>query len=200
MQGLTYQSGADVDVRGQFVNNGSLADTEDTDYRAINDDYPVFGFALDLGSVGSSSVESVFSINLAQGAAAIIYDSAAGNQTITSLWTATYSDDLSALDFFYNDYSTSAGLATNLDVEVATDSLAAAGQDYLTLTSLAVRQAWGGLNLCGNSTDKYIFLKEISSDGYVTHPWRMVDRSRLTTTVTSKRPTSSSHSAQSCCT
>jgi len=33
---LTHQSGADVDVRGAFLSNGVLANTEDTNYRAIN--------------------------------------------------------------------------------------------------------------------------------------------------------------------
>jgi hypothetical protein len=43
---MTYQSGQDVIVRGNFLNNGTLPDTQDTDYRAISDDWPVFGFGL----------------------------------------------------------------------------------------------------------------------------------------------------------
>jgi hypothetical protein len=41
---MTYQSGADVTVRGNFLNDGDLANSQDTNYRAINDNWPVFGF------------------------------------------------------------------------------------------------------------------------------------------------------------
>lgn len=47
-EGMTFQSGADQTVRGLFINNGELADTQDTDYRAIDDDYPVFGYGMSL--------------------------------------------------------------------------------------------------------------------------------------------------------
>lgn len=47
---------------------------------------------------------------------------------------------------------------------VASDSISAAGQDYLTATSLAVRQAWAGTQLCGTPGNMLLFLKEISSD------------------------------------
>ena len=39
------------------------------------------------------------------------------------------------------------------------------GQDYLTLTSLATRQAFGATQFCGTPSKPYLFLKEISSDG-----------------------------------
>ena len=41
---MTFQSGADVTVRGNFISNGVLPNTQDTDYRAINDNWPVFAF------------------------------------------------------------------------------------------------------------------------------------------------------------
>jgi len=71
------------------------------------------------------------------------------------------------VSFFYNDYSTASGLATTFDNKIATDSKAAGGQNYVTLTSLAVRQAFGAIELCGTTNTTYVFLKEISSDGNV---------------------------------
>jgi hypothetical protein len=50
---------------------------------------------------------------------------------------------------------------------VYTDSIAAGGEDYLTITSLSARQAFGAFQLVGNTTKQYLFLKEISSDGNV---------------------------------
>ncbi|TKA81082.1 hypothetical protein B0A55_02543 [Friedmanniomyces simplex] len=162
-EGLTHQSGADVDVRGQFTSNGVLNNTADTNYRAIDNNYPVFGYAIDLGSVGSASVESVFTINLAQ-EQAVQFDGANGVEALPSYWTSSYSDELSALYFLYNDYSHVSGMCTDLDNKIASDSNAI-NPDYLTLTSLALRQTFNGLTVVGNSSTPYVFLKEISSDG-----------------------------------
>ena len=161
---LTYQSGSDVTVRSAFKNTGILGNTNDTNYRAINDDYPTFAFAIDLGSIDTSAVSTIFSIGLAQ-EEAIQFDGANGITSLPSLWTSYFSDDLDALAFFHNDYSTAAGLASSFDSQVAGDSSAAGGDDYVTLTSLAARQAFGATQLVGTSDAPYLFLKEISSDG-----------------------------------
>lgn len=59
---ITYQTGRDIVVRAQFINNGVLANTFDTNFRAISDDWPVFAFAQDLGKVSSTSDTVVFAI------------------------------------------------------------------------------------------------------------------------------------------
>ncbi|MBZ6376201.1 MAG: DUF4965 domain-containing protein [Kocuria palustris] len=52
-----------------------------------------------------------------------------------------------------------------MDRRVAQGSIATAGQDYLIVTSLSVRQAFGATQLCGTQDKMYMFLKEISSNG-----------------------------------
>src|ERR1039458_10382122 len=39
---MTYQSGQDIVVRQNFLSNGNLPNTQDSNYRAINNDWPVF--------------------------------------------------------------------------------------------------------------------------------------------------------------
>ncbi|KAL9111553.1 MAG: hypothetical protein Q9227_004041 [Pyrenula ochraceoflavens] len=162
---LTHQSGADVDVRGQFINNGVLDDTEDTNFRAINDRYPVFAFAKDLGNV-TSAVDTLFSISLHQDLA-VQFEGASGNVSLPSLWKSYYSNDLDAIDFFYNDYSTISSLSTDFNNKVQSDSQAAGGDELYTLTALAARQAFGAVELTNTPDTPYLFLKEISSDGNV---------------------------------
>jgi hypothetical protein len=58
-------------------------------------------------------------------------------------------------------------MSTTFDNKITTDSVAAAGSNYNTITSLAARQAFGATQLCGTPTKPYLFLKEISSDGNV---------------------------------
>ncbi|KAN0083835.1 protein of unknown function (DUF1793) domain containing protein [Elaphomyces granulatus] len=162
---LTYQSGQDKTVRGTFANNGSLQNSQDTNYRGIEDNWPVFGFAINLGSVSASTVSTLFSLGLAQEQA--IQFSGASETALPPLWTSFFNDDLAALQFFQGDYSTASSLCSDLDNKISRDSLAASGQDYLTITSLSARQAFGATQLCGNSTKSYLFMKEISSSGNV---------------------------------
>ena len=93
---LTHQSGADVDVRSAFINNGVLGNSADTDYRAINDRYPVFGFAKNLGRVGPTVVSTMFTINLAQ-ELSIQFTDSTGTHGITSLWTIDFANELDAV-------------------------------------------------------------------------------------------------------
>jgi len=88
---LTYQSGADVDVRGAFQSNGKLANTKDTNFRPINQDYPVFGFSVDLGIV-TGSVNTLYTIGLTQ-EQAIQFDGATGVVALASLWTSYFSSE-----------------------------------------------------------------------------------------------------------
>jgi len=185
VDGLTFQSGRDVDVRGAFSSNGSLANTKDSNYRAIQSNWPVFGFAVDLGSVGASGASTLFTIGLAQ-RDAVQFLGAKGVVALPALWTSYFNDDLAAvsrpsplmkhlsskrlffqLEFFHKDFPTANRLSTELDDQVARDSIAAAGQDYLTITSLSVRQTFAATQLCGTPDGTYLFLKEISSDGNV---------------------------------
>ncbi|KAK4504245.1 hypothetical protein PRZ48_005161 [Zasmidium cellare] len=164
VDGLTYQSGADTDVRRQFTDNGGLNNSEDTDYRAINDRFPVFAFAVDLGSVSSDSKESLFTINLLQNNS-VQFATGQGVQQVPSFWRSSFSDELSAVTTFYFDYANGARVSAALDNDVASDSRAAGGDDYVAITSLAVRQAWGAVQIAGTESENYLFLKEISSNG-----------------------------------
>ncbi|CAI7565963.1 unnamed protein product [Penicillium crustosum] len=163
-KGMTHQSGADTDVRGEFATNGKLTNGGDTNFRAISSTWPVFGFSSDLGSVDSSPVSTLFSLGLTQDEA-IQYEGASQYAPVPSLWKSYFGSELAALSFFHKDHAESSNLASFFDSKVAQDSIATAGQDYLTITSLSVRQAFGATQLCGTKDKTYLFLKEISSDG-----------------------------------
>lgn len=161
VNGMSFQSGQDVVVRGNFLNNGSLPNTQDTAYRTIQDAWPVFAFANNLGNVGSTPVETLYTIVHAQ-KNAILFLGDGGLRPVPSLWTSYWNSDLSLVSDFYNDWVNKWGV---WDHKFAVDSLAAGGQDYLTITSLSARQAFGAVQLCGTPDKPYYFLKEISSDG-----------------------------------
>ncbi|KAJ4990839.1 glutaminase [Stagonosporopsis vannaccii] len=161
---VTYQSGADDDVRGAFVARGRLKSSNDTNYRAINDHWPIFGYAIELGRVGPSAVSTLFSLGLYQDEA-IQFVGADGLTVLPSLWTDYFADDLEAHVFFHQDFEESAKLSSDLDNQILEDSITAAGQDYAVLTTLAARQAFAATQLVGTEDKHYLFLKEISSNG-----------------------------------
>lgn len=162
--GLTYQSGADVDVRKQFTDSGRLGNTDDTAYRAINDRYPVFGFAKEFSQLSQEPQETLFTINLLQ-QRAVQFAREGGVQQVPSYWTSIASDELSAITTFYYDYAAAVEVCSALDSDVANDARAIGGSDYEIITSLAVRQAFGSVQIAGTQRENYIFLKEISSNG-----------------------------------
>lgn len=68
----------------------------DTNFRAINNKYPTFGFAVDLGSVSSTPISTLFTIGLAQ-EQAVQFDGAQGDVSVPSLWTSYYPTELDAV-------------------------------------------------------------------------------------------------------
>ncbi|KEQ96470.1 hypothetical protein AUEXF2481DRAFT_73080 [Aureobasidium subglaciale EXF-2481] len=164
--GLTYSNGGvDTDVRGAFITNGVLDNELNTNYRAISNQWPVFAFALDLGSVGSTSKSALFTLTLSQEQAIQFEYDTNKVQQLPPLWTSYFSSELDVVSFFYNDWANAQTSASSIDTRVATDSLANAGQEYLTVTSLAVRQVFATTQLAGSQDSYHLFMKEISSNG-----------------------------------
>lgn len=161
---LSFQSGTDKVVRGAFQSSGKLANMKDTNYRAISQDWPVFAYVSDFGTVQRETHSTLYTIGLYQ-EEAIQFVGSSGQVQLPSLWTSYFSSETDAVSFFYNDYGGASRTARTLDNKIQADSIAAAGQDYATITTLATRQAFGATQFVGNSTKPYIFLKEISSDG-----------------------------------
>lgn len=94
--------------------------------------------ALGLGSVSSESQSVLFSINLAQ-EQAVQFDDGSGARGIENYWTTRFGDDFSAVAHIYSGFGDVSNLSAQLDHKIQSDSFAAAGGDYATLTSLAVR-------------------------------------------------------------
>ena len=160
---LTYQSGQDVVVRAQFVNNGKLANTSDTNYRAISNDWPVFAFCADLGQLGGSAKTVPLSIGLVRSPAVSYL-----GQNLQPLWTSYFPAWQDMLGFFLGDLAAAQRRGTALDARITADATAAGGTAYAGLCAIALRQAYGGTELvAGPGGQPWAFLKEISSDGNV---------------------------------
>lgn len=160
------QIGSDQDVRRRFIYQGSLTGTVDTNFRPINDRWPVFGFARDLGTVLNEPIRTLFTIGYTQEHAIIFQGAADKPVEVPSLWVGHHQEgDL--VSVFYNDWYYAQQAADFIDQKVADDSIAVAGEDYHTITSMSVRQTFGALTYTGTLKRPLVWQKEISSNSVV---------------------------------
>jgi len=161
---VSSQIGADADVRSLAVSQGTLNNSVDGNKpRAINDRWPVFAFSYNLGTVGGqANSPAVFVLgHVRQPAVSYL-----GNN-VPSLWQSYWSSWQAMLAFAYDDAGAALVRANGLDDSITAAATQANGVNYAALCSLALRQAFGGVELVGTSNAPWLFLKEISSDGNV---------------------------------
>ncbi|KAJ7283979.1 DUF1793-domain-containing protein [Mycena rebaudengoi] len=169
--GATFQTGSDVNVRAQFVNNGRLANTLDTGFRAINNNWPVFGLAHDLGSVTRASAPVVFSVGHIRDPAISYIVAGGGFQSRSLYFFSQFPTSASVISSFLCDYSAALSRANTFDAKVQTDA-GRISANYVGVVALSIRQAFAAMELTiskngntFNTSDVILFMKEISSDG-----------------------------------
>jgi hypothetical protein len=157
---LTYQSGGSVAVRTQFASSGSLPNSSDPTPRAINNNQPVFAFAVDFGSTAGST-----SFVLGHVRTPLISYGQSATQLLP-LWTKYWSGWQEMTAAFISGAAAARERATALDAQVEAEATAAGGSGYAAACALALRQCYGGTELAiGPSGDPWLLGKEISSDG-----------------------------------
>ncbi|KAG8715007.1 hypothetical protein FRC11_006163 [Ceratobasidium sp. 423] len=172
---LTYATGADSTLRSAFVTKGVLDNSEDTQFRAINDRWPVFAFARDIGSITDSSKSPVvFAVGHVRDP--LVQYIVAGNQLQERhpYWLSKYANANDALSAFLsdNEYQHSLTAASALDTKIFNDATPVHA-DYTSIVQLSARQAFAAVELTVsktsggsyNTSDVKIFMKEISSNG-----------------------------------
>ncbi|KAF9464433.1 DUF1793-domain-containing protein [Collybia nuda] len=170
--GATYQTGADVTVRAQFINNGRLPNTQDTAFRAIQDNWPVFGFSHDLGSVTGASAPVVFSVGHIRDPAIKYIVAGGGTQSRSLYFWSQFQTSAALISSFLGDFSNALSRAKAFDAKVNTDATRIS-TDYASVVALSIRQSLGAMevtisknsNGSWNTADVIVFMKEISSDG-----------------------------------
>lgn len=161
----TWQISADAATRAQFITSGKLTNTSDTNQpRRINDNWPVFAFSRDLGTVSHrESKPLVISLGHVREPAVSYL-----GQNLEPLWKSYYGDWKAMVGDFHNDYLDALRRSAAIDIKVAQDAIHAGGENYSALCALALRQAYGATELVRSPDGKpWAFLKEISSDGNV---------------------------------
>ncbi|OBZ70065.1 hypothetical protein A0H81_09936 [Grifola frondosa] len=174
LSGTTYQSGEDIILRAQFINNSKLLNTQDSEFRAVSDRWPVFAFAVDLGNVLDTSQPVVFSVGHIRDPAIEYIVANGATQLRSSYFRTRFSSVGDAISAFLNDYGGALTRAQSFDANVAKDASKIA-EDYASIVALAIRQGMASVEITTskdstgnfNASDALVFMKEISSDGNV---------------------------------
>ncbi|THU81541.1 hypothetical protein K435DRAFT_693318 [Dendrothele bispora CBS 962.96] len=145
VDGITYQSGPINNVRDQFSNQGSLNNQTDSNFRAIENNGVVFGIAVNLGRITSTSQPVVWGLGLFRDP---ITTYGSGSE---SRQPCFFSDPQFAgksvqdvVEFSLKDYSTAVQRANQLDGKIQADSKEVSSGDeeqYYNLVAMAARQA-----------------------------------------------------------
>jgi hypothetical protein len=160
--GLTWQIGADGDVRRQIATRGVLLNTVDQDQpRPIRDRYPVFAFSQDLGTVGPRASEPfVLSIGHVREPAVSYL-----GERLAPLWKSYWAEWPAMVAAFHADFAAARSRSARLDAKIERDATRAGGEKYAALCALAFRQAYAATELVSRGGKPWAFLKEISSNG-----------------------------------
>ncbi|KAH9482400.1 Glutaminase A [Psilocybe cubensis] len=173
--GTTFQTGADVTVRAQFINNGKLSNTQDTNFRAISNNWPVFGLSRDLGTVSSAPTDPVvFSVGHIRDPAINYIVANNGRQARSLYFWSQFASPSAVISSFLDDFKNALARAQAFDSKVNSDATKISA-DYASIVALSIRQALGAIEITVsknsdgtfNTDDVLVFMKEISSDGNV---------------------------------
>ncbi|TFY68763.1 hypothetical protein EVG20_g3433 [Dentipellis fragilis] len=166
---VTYKVGSDKDCRDQFHNNGKLDLGEDSDFRGIADNFPVYAVSVDLGDISTTGNNPVvWAIGYTRDPALSYADLDGATQSRSLYYNANFTDVGTVVNEFLNDFGPAKARADKLDAKILGDA-GAMSSDYADIVSLAARQVYGATELTiakgsdgsWNTSDVMMFMKNI---------------------------------------
>lgn len=158
----SYATGDNAKLLQAFINNGKLANTDDTKQpRAAGNHEPVLAFAFDLGSVSSQPVnrqvliayDEIWSINFF-------------GEKLRPYWRRNGATPATLLQDAEHDYAKLEPKCEAFDNELMADATKVGDAHYADMVALAYRQCWAGCGLAADSNGKPLFFtKENTSNG-----------------------------------
>ncbi|KAF8168510.1 hypothetical protein B0H34DRAFT_646042 [Crassisporium funariophilum] len=166
---LTWQSGSSAVLRQGFKTAGFLNNTEEKNFRAINDDFPTVAISVNLGSISETTSPLVWAIGYVRDP--VIRNAKAGSSEMrrSYFWTV-YKNINDAIDAFVADFPAALGRAIELDNKLMFEASNVSSQ-YADLVAMSLRQTFGAMDITVaelpggglNSTDVKVYMKDIGS-------------------------------------
>ncbi|KAL5519642.1 hypothetical protein ACEPAH_1325 [Sanghuangporus vaninii] len=155
--------------------SGTLGDQADTNFRAVNDEWPTLGIAVDWTAISETPEPAVWAVGVVRSPSIQYRTSDGSDQKRYPYFLSTYNDGASAAKAFLDDFSRAQLTAAAFDAQIV-----AAGQQYSEkygdLLALSARQLMGSMDITvsragsggWNTSDVKVFMKNmggIGSDG-----------------------------------
>ncbi|WEW55210.1 hypothetical protein PRK78_000639 [Emydomyces testavorans] len=163
--GVRYESGTSAILRQRFSRTGTLQNLNDSVFRTIMDNEPVFAFSKSFNLSGNVQNDSVtFTVAHIQDPV-VQFAAARGLTLMKPLWQSWFRDVNSLITFHYHDFHNARLLATQYSNQLAIDAFLSGAEDYVDIVALSARQVLGATSFSGTAENPILFLKEISSNG-----------------------------------
>ncbi|KAI0267487.1 hypothetical protein BC834DRAFT_822335, partial [Gloeopeniophorella convolvens] len=165
---VTWKIARDIISRGAFMANGSLDNQEETNFRPIRTNFPVFAISQDLGNIQSTQAPVVWSVGYTTDPAINYTDIPGSTQQRSLFFRSQYADDKSLIADFLDDFTNATSRAQNLDSKIQHDATSISPQ-YWDLLSIASAQVYGSTQLTigtdskgnFNTSDVMMFMKNV---------------------------------------
>ncbi|KXN87094.1 hypothetical protein AN958_09304 [Leucoagaricus sp. SymC.cos] len=166
--GHVWRTGSSVDCRDLF-GNGTLSNGNDSAFRAVDKNWPVFSHAVDLGTIspGSQPDPVVWALGLVRDPL-LVYSTLM--QARTGYYWSAYSDVDAVISAFLNDFEGARDRSLQLDNKIVSNANQVSAE-YADLLSLATRQIFGSMDITlakeqdgsFNISDVKIFMKDMGA-------------------------------------
>ncbi|EKM77071.1 hypothetical protein AGABI1DRAFT_43976 [Agaricus bisporus var. burnettii JB137-S8] len=170
---LTWQSGSDKDCRANFTQDGKLANFKSTDHRPVNETgiWPVFSFAIDLGSVAPNNQPDsvVWALGLVRDPLVNYATTNPTYQNRTGYYWSTYRNIDDVISDFLGDFANARVRGQAFDDGLLKEA-SAISPEYAGIISLVTRQIFASMDITiadddrgrKSPSDVKIFMKDIS--------------------------------------
>ncbi|KAM5534565.1 hypothetical protein V8D89_011769 [Ganoderma adspersum] len=168
---VTWQIDRDEATRSGFQSNGFLTNSVSTEFSSISPNYTVFGLAVDLGTIQSTSSPVTWSVGYVRDPA-ITYTTATGAlQQRRPYYVTQYANISDVIDAFTGDFAGAHDRAVALDQKIMSAASQISSQ-YSDVLSLGTRQTMGALDFTiGTDSsghlvpgDVKVFMKNLGTD------------------------------------
>ncbi|CAE6445178.1 unnamed protein product, partial [Rhizoctonia solani] len=146
--GTTWQTGQDSVLRDTFLKSGVLTNSVDTQFRGVNDRWPIMAIAQNLGAVTTQPQVATFVLGHSRDPA-IEYNTGSGRQQRSLYFRSKFTSEVDAVRYAVSDYNNARAASTDLDNRVQTDA-AKYPPDYASVVALTTRQAFASIEITLN--------------------------------------------------
>ncbi|KAF9443528.1 hypothetical protein P691DRAFT_778832 [Macrolepiota fuliginosa MF-IS2] len=167
--GFTWQSGIDIECRSGFLANGTLPNSRDTGFRPVSQNWPVFAFSVDIGTVspGSQPDPVVVALGLVHDPL-VTYATDIFTQRRSGYYWSAYSSIDQVISAFLSDFSDARSRNSDFDTKVLS-AASAVSLEYAGIISLVTRQIFAAMDITipsmqpgqFNDSDVKIFMKDM---------------------------------------